>query len=160
MVRPRPILNQIQKQNTVDFKTVESKQAGATDLLVKNRILRKKRSKEYMGLLSKLDMGQQMLSQEEVSRVITDLQKEFPEVVLSGILLGYVAKCYLGAPYEVHILDYSLEIIEHMKKGQPLPGEMEKARGLVWQRNYAFVEVYTDCCRAISQSGDVSVIPR
>lgn len=156
MVRPRPILNQI--QNTVDLKIVDSKELGAKAPFVTNRLLRKKRSKEYIELLAKLDRGQQMFSQEEVSSVITDIQTKFPEVILSGILLGYVAKCYLGAPYEVHILDYNLEIIEHMKKGQPLPDEMEKARGLACQGKYAFVEVYTDCCRAISQSGDVSVI--
>lgn len=50
------------------------------------------------------------------------------------------------------------EIIEHYKSGQTMPGELEKARSIAMRGGYAFIEVYVDCCRAISSTGVVSVI--
>ena len=77
---------------------------------------------------------------------------------IDGILLGLVSKCYLGKPYEVHILDMANQIIEHYKIGQPLPGGLEKARSIALRGGYEFIEVYIDCCRAVSSNGTVSVI--
>ena len=74
-------------------------------------------------------------------------------------LLGHVAACYLGAPYEVHVLDMAGGgIIEHYKAGHPLPGGLEKARNIAMRGGYAFIEVYVDCCRAIKDDGSVAVI--
>ena len=87
------------------------------------------------------------------------LMREFPEVELSGVLLGFVSICYLGKPYEVHTLDMSGQIIEHYQSGQMLPNGMEKARSIALRGGYDFIEVYIDCCRAVSSSGAVSVIP-
>ncbi|MDO4167932.1 MAG: hypothetical protein Q4D32_11070, partial [Eubacteriales bacterium] len=72
---------------------------------------------------------------------------------------GCVSVCYLGEPYEVHTIDMKGGILEHYKKGQKLPDGMEKARGIALRGGYAFVEVYIDCCRAVSGNGTVSVIP-
>ena len=95
------------------------------------QLLRKKRSKEYMEALHKLDAGGHVHNQNKVNDIIRTIQEEFPEVQLGGVLLGYVSICYLGKPYEVHTLDLTGGIIEH----------------------------YKDCCRAVSASGYVSVIP-
>lgn len=50
------------------------------------------------------------------------------------------------------------EIIEHYKSGQNLPGGLEKARSIVLRGGYDFIEVYVECCRAISSNSSVSVI--
>ncbi len=51
------------------------------------------------------------------------------------------------------------KIIQHFKKGEPLLHGMEKARGIAIRGGYAFIEVYAECCRAVSEDGTVSVIP-
>ena len=71
---------------------------------------------------------------------------------------SWMAVCYLGKPYEVHTLDVTGGIIEHYQTGQILPNGMEKARSIALRGGYEFIEVYTDCCRAISSNGKVSVI--
>ncbi|MCI9077895.1 MAG: hypothetical protein HFH68_03075 [Lachnospiraceae bacterium] len=123
-----------------------------------DRILRKKRSKEYMDALHNLDAGGHVQNQQKVNEIIDTIKKEFPEAEIFKTLLGYVSICYLGKPYEVHTLDMPGQIISHFKYGQPLPDGMEKARGIALRGGYAFIEVYTDCCRAVNTSGIVSVI--
>ncbi len=124
-----------------------------------DKLLRKSRSKEYMQALHKLDAGGHVHNQSKVNDIIDTLRNEFPELDISGIMLGIVSICYLGAPYEVHTLDISGQIIEHFKGGQILPGGLEKARSIAMRGGYDFIEVYIDCCRAISSNGTVSVIP-
>lgn len=128
------------------------------DQMTMDRLLRKKRSRQYMDAIRSLDAGGHVHNHDQVEKMIQELQKEFPEVQLKGILLGYVSKCYLGKPYEVHTLDLTGEIIEHYKSGQTLPNGMEKARGIAVHGGYEFIEVYVDCCRAVNANGDVAVI--
>lgn len=88
------------------------------------------------------------------------------DFLLNGILLKIavllenheVSICYLGKPYEVHTLDITGQIIEHYKSGHILPGGLEKARSIAMRGGYDFIEVYVDCCRAVSSNGLVSVI--
>ena len=123
-----------------------------------DRLLRKSRSNEYMDAIHKLDAGGHVHNQKQVDNIIDIVKGEFPEVEISDVLLGIVAICYLGEPYEVHILDVSREIIEHYKSGQRLPNGLEKARGIAIRGGYDFIEVYVDCCRAINADGSVAVI--
>lgn len=125
----------------------------------RDQILRKSRSKEYMEAIRSLDAGGRVHNQDQINEIINTIKKEFPEIELKGILLGYVAICYLGKPYEVHTLDMEGGIIEHYPSGQILPNGMEKARGIAMYGGYNFIEVYVDCCRAVSSDGVVSVIP-
>lgn len=129
------------------------------DKMKLEKLLRKPRSKKYMEALQKLDAGGHVHNQNKVNDIINTIRQEFPEVELSGILLGYVSICYLGRPYEVHTLDFSGGIIEHYKTGQAMPGDLEKARTIAMRGGYAFIEVYIDCCRAVSANGTVAVIP-
>lgn len=162
---PRPMLrnpqNQTQTQTSnvlsATFNNQQQKQQQM-DKMKLDRLLRKPRSKEYMEALHKLDAGGHVHNQNKVNDIINTIKSEFPEIELSGILLGYVAICYLGKPYEVHTLDITGGIIEHYKSGQTLPGGMEKARSIAMRGGYDFIEVYVDCCRAISSTGAVSVI--
>lgn len=63
-----------------------------------------------------------------------------------------------GKPYEVHTLDIGGGIVDHYKEGEVLPGGLEKARGIALKGGYDFIEVYVDCCRAVSSTEMVSVI--
>ena len=128
------------------------------DKMKLDRLLRQPRSKAYMDAIHKLDAGGHVHNQEKVNDIINTIRSELPEVELSGILLGYVAVCYLGRPYEVHTLDITGGIIEHYKSGKTLPNGLEKARSIAIRGGYDFIEVYVDCCRAVSSNGTVSVI--
>jgi len=136
----------------------KNQQKQQMDKMKMDKLLRKTRSKEYMDAIHKLDAGGHVHNQNKVNAIIDTIKSEFPEVEITGILLGYVAVCYLGKPYEVHTLDIVGGVIEHYKSGQPLPGGMEKARSIAMRGGYDFIEVYVDCCRAISSNGVVSVI--
>lgn len=158
---PKPILKQPQTQSNTESllsATQGKKQTQQMDKLKLDRLLRKQRSKQYMDALQQLDAGGHTHNQRKVQEIIDAIINEFPEVEIEGILLGYVSICYLGKPYEVHTLDMTGQIIEHYKGGQALPGGMEKARSIAMRGGYAFIEVYVDCCRAVSTTGVVSVI--
>lgn len=160
---PRPMLKpaqtQVQSNNLLSTTRQENQQqTQQMDKMKLDRLLRQRRSKEYMEAMHSLDAGGHVHNQRKVNEIIDTIRSEFPEVELSGILLGYVSICYLGKPYEVHTLDMTGQIIEHYKAGQALPGGMEKARGIALRGGYEFIEVYVDCCRCVSANGSVSVI--
>lgn len=157
---PKPILNsyQSQKQTQASHIMTSNLKQPQIDKLSLDRLLRKSRSKEYMDAIHQLDAGGHVHNKKEVNEIINTIKSEFPDVDINGILLGFVAKCYLGAPYEAHILDLAGEIIEHYKRGETLPGGLDKAKSIALHGGYDFIEVYTDCCRAISSNGSVSVI--
>lgn len=163
---PKPMLRQPQTQQqttsilsaTQQQNQAQKQQTQQMDKMKMDRLLRKKRSKEYMDALHKLDAGGHVHNQNKVNEIINAIRDEFPEVEISGVLLGYVSICYLGRPYEVHTLDMTGQIIEHYKAGQSLPGGLERARYIALRGGYDFVEVYVDCCRCISSNGTVSVV--
>ncbi len=161
---PRPMLKQPQTQTqtggilSATQQQSQKQQVQQMDKMKLDRLLRKTRSKEYMDALHKLDAGGHVHNQHKVNEIIDAIRNEFPEVEISGVLLGFVSICYLGKPYEVHTLDMTGQIIEHYKSGQTLPGGLEKARSIALRGGYDFIEVYVDCCRCISSTGAVSVI--
>ena len=157
---PKPILNpyQSKKQTQAIHIMASNLKQPQIDKLSLDRLLRKSRSKEYMDAIHQLDAGGHVHNKKEVNEIINTIKSEFPDVDINGILLGFVAKCYLGAPYEAHTLDLVGEIIEHYKQGETLPGGLDKGKSIALHGGYDFIEVYTDCCRAISSNGSVSVI--
>ena len=160
---PKPMINRTNAGRTDNIlsATYEApkKKAETIDKVALDRMLRQPRSKQYMDAMTKLDAGGHTHNEHQVNEIIDAIKAEFPEVELTGVLLGYVSKCYLGAPYEVHTMDMTGNIIEHYKSGQPLPGGLEKARAVAIRGGYSFIEVYVDCCRCISANGTVSVVP-
>ena len=108
---------------------------------------------------TKLDAGGHVTNQDKVTQIIEKIKDEFPEIDISPILLGIVSTCYLEKPYEVHTLDIEGGVLEHYKKGQVLPKGMERVRGIAMNGGYAFIEVYTDCYRAVLKNGMVAVVP-
>lgn len=163
---PRPMLRTPQQTQTqtnnllraTNNNQQQKQKQQQMDKMKLDRLLRQPRSKAYMDAIHKLDAGGHVHNQEKVNDIINTIRSELPEVELSGILLGYVAVCYLGRPYEVHTLDITGGIIEHYKSGQTLPNGLEKARSIAIRGGYDFIEVYVDCCRAVSSNGTVSVI--
>lgn len=159
---PKPMIKQPQTQtqsgSMLSATRQQTQQTQQMDKMKLDRLLRKNRSKEYMDALHKLDAGGHVHNQNKVNEIIDAIRNEFPEVEISGVLLGFVSICYLGKPYEVHTLDLSGQIIEHYKAGQSLPGGLEKARSLALRGGYDFIEVYVDCCRCVSFTGAVSVV--
>lgn len=162
---PKPMLRQpqTQAQSSTILSAVQNQQkkqeTEQMDKMKLDRLLRKPRSKGYMDALHKLDAGGHTHNENKVNEIIDAIRNEFPEIEISGILIGFVSICYLGKPYEVHTLDVTGGIIEHYKTGETLPNGLEKARGIAMRGGYDFIEVYIDCCRAVSANGAVSVIP-
>ena len=160
---PKPMLQRPQTQTKSEsvLTTKPKAQSGQTKLMDKmmlDRLLRSPRSKEYMEAMRKLDAGGHTHNQHKVEELLDVIRNEFPEVEIASIMLGVVSICYLGAPYEVHTLDITGNIIEHYKAGHPLPGGLEKARSLAMRGGYEFIEVYVNCCRCVSSNGSVSVV--
>ena len=162
---PRPMLKQVSVQpesNSIlsaPRDTRQKEKLKATEQMKLDRLLRKPRSKKFMELVHQLDAGGHVHNEKQVNDLIESIANEFPELSISGILLGIVSVCHLGKPYEVHSLDMTGQIIEHYKTGQTLPGMLEKARPLAIRGGYDFIEVYVDCCRAVSPNGSISVVP-
>lgn len=161
---PKPLLSRQQAELQTDLLSAtaprqKEQQNQQMNAMVQERLLRQKRSREYLELMHRLDAGGRINTKEQVHQIIEAVRAELPEVELGGILLGMVSVCYLGVPFEVHTVDFATEIIEHYQRGQPLPYGMEKARTLAMSGAYEVIEVYTNCCRAISPNGTVSVIP-
>ena len=147
--------------NTLSLTKPVEKTKTTVEPVNLQRLLRKKRSKRYMEAMGTLDTGGHVNNQEKINELINAIREEFPEVELidKGMLIGILAKCYLGFPYEVHTLNFTLSsIIEHYKKGQTLPDGMEKARAMAARGVYEYIEVYTDYCCAVSSDGTVSMI--
>lgn len=120
--------------------------------------LRQKRSSLYVETMAKLDAGDHHYEDQRVQDVLNIIKKEFPDVYVGGLLLGIVATCYLGNPYEVHTLDTEEQIITHYKQHEPLPAILERARNLAMHPAYVCIEVYPDYMRAIKKNGDVAVV--
>jgi len=120
---------------------------------ISDRDLLKKRSKKYIDFFSKLDQ-KTLTDTKGWNEAMQMIQEEFGTAELASLPLGIVSKCYLGHPYEVHILDLSTtQIIQHYKITEPMPGEFEKARGVAKHNTYALVEVYNDKLILLREDG-------
>ena len=160
---PKPMLKlQTQPQTDSMLNLTHNREAkqemGQAEKMRLDRLLRKQRSKKYMNTVKHLDADGHTHNRQLANEIIDAIRQEFPEVELEGVMLGIVSKCYLGKNYEVHSLDITGNIIEHFRQGQQLKDGLEKARVIAIRGGYDFIEVYTDCCRAVSANGSVSVI--
>lgn len=154
---PRPILNTEQKalQRLSLSKEVSVKQKLNPMRLEKR--LRVKRSSQYMEIMKQLDISGCCMDQGKYQKFIDAINQEFPDVDFENSLLGIVAKCYLGQPYEVHTLDLTGNIVVHYKRSEDMPGLLNRARSLALHGGYDFIEVYIDCLRAVKSDGTVTV---
>lgn len=122
-------------------------------------VLRRPRTPAYVAVLGKLDAGEGKLDPRFLEKILETIRKDFPEIRCLGQFLGILAVCRIDDSYDVHMLDFQGQVIRHFHKGEPLPEGLEKGRNLALYGGYAFVEVYTDCCRGVFGDGQVAVIP-
>lgn len=120
--------------------------------------LRQKRSSTYVEAMARLDAGGHVHSPAATQALVDAIRSELPEVSMPSLPLGIVARCHLGAPYEVHTLECSGGIIAHYKTHQGLPALLERARSLAVHPGYAFIEVYSQRLIAIGHNGQTSLI--
>ncbi|AIE61472.1 hypothetical protein [Bacillus methanolicus] len=156
----RPIIHTNVNQK-VDLSVTPSQVSRTTveltGLALEKR-LRQKRSEAYVNAITKLDAGGVTCSHAQIEELKQAIQSEFPELTPYQYPIGIIAKCYLGNPYEVHTLDVKLDIVQHYKRGEALPPQMDRARSIALHPGYAFIEVYSDTLRAVTKNGDVAVI--
>lgn len=120
--------------------------------------LRQKRSTTYVEAMTQLDAGGHVHNKAATEALLDAMRAEFPDVQIDALPLGIIAKCFLGAPYEVHTLDVTGSIIRHFKGGESLPQGMEQARSLARSGHYAFIEVYPDKLIAVGVFGQTAII--
>lgn len=120
--------------------------------------LREKRSRRYLDAVKRLDAGTHHADAAGLQELLEAISAEFPELGIEQHPLGFVSRCYLGAPFVVHICDVAGNIVEHFENWKTMPAVFERARGLALHGAYDFIEVYPDVLRAIDSSGGVAVI--
>ncbi len=147
---PRPILGQQQQlgQALQAGPAVHTGAGGGAKLLTAPR------SARYLTAIGRLDASA-TLRPVELAEVVDALHREFADK-WAAVPLGFVGRCYLGAPFEAHTLTVDGQIIEHYQRGQALPGPLEQARSLVRTEHYLVIEVYSD--RLVCVRGDGSVV--
>ena len=160
---PRPIIGNRQNLQTGNALSLnrtsrEQTKVGTLSKLETDRLLRKPRSKEYLEAMRKLDIGSHTHNDAQRDEILRILHDEFPEIELEKILIGIIAKCYIGPEYDVHSLNVSGGIIHHYHWDEPMDPELVKARALAARGTYELIEVYHDCCRCVSANGTVAVI--
>lgn len=206
---PKPLFKQndikAKTRNTLSLTPKNEQKLSLNEKHLLEQKLRHKRSTNYLKKLVDLDIGGHTCNESRIAEIVKTISEEFPDISLGENYIGYICKCELGMPYEVHILDIygntiksgfndmNLETvtvfqsstmatdldtlipidrinpnsiisrtgkIKHYKKGETLPEGLEPARSLIVNGGYELVEIYSDCFRAISKEGNVSVISR
>ena len=157
MMSFEPLQQRQQSQVELSLKPKPKTKTALSQMQI-DRVLSRKRSKEYMDAITRLDAGGHVHNQHKVDAIIEIIREEMPEIEIDMGPLGIVSKCYLGAPYEVHTLDVAGQIIEHYEGYRKMPGQLEKARGLAKSGSYAFIEVYADALRAVKADGTVATL--
>ena len=155
---PRPILGAPKKHFTsAEAQPVRSLQMGLREPQLGKR-LREKRSRTYVEIFSRIDVAGHETDRAALDSLLAAISNEFPELSIDQLPLGIVSRCYLGAPFEVHICDFNGEIIEHFEIHRRMSALFERARSLALHPSYAFIEVFNDTLRAVGTDGAVSVI--
>lgn len=178
---PRPIItnNQNLKVNTDTNKQQTNRLTGG---IASDRELLQRRSSKYIKKMTQLDHDH-MKGTHGYAELIAGIQEEFGALGIVEYPLGVVSKCFLGSPYEVHTLDLStarvstdpnvqfegggpgidgskgvvlVDIISHYKRGEALPGQLQKARNLAMHNSYALIEVYNNKMILIREDGSTS----
>ena len=143
---PRPLLGSQQH-------TAQLSPSVARRLPSAGKLRTSARSTRYLAALARLDASATLLPV-QIEEIVDDLHREFSET-WSAVPLGFVAHCYLGAPFEAHTVTVDGAIIEHYRSGEALPGPLEKARALTRSERYGVIEVYRDRLVCVLADGSV-----
>jgi hypothetical protein len=120
--------------------------------------LRQRRSPAYVAAMQKLDAGGHVHDRSAADALLAAIAQELPELEIAHLPFGIVARCHLGAPYEVHSLDRDGNIIQHYKSHEAMPPLLERGRHLALHPDYACIEIYADRLIAIRQNGDTAIV--
>lgn len=120
--------------------------------------LRQRRSPAYVAAMQKLDAGGHVHDRAAAETLVAAIAQELPELSIEHLPFGIVARCHLGAPYEVHSLDRDGNIIQHYKSHEAMPPLLERGRRLALHPDYACIEIYADRLIAIRQNGDTAIV--
>lgn len=131
-----------------------------TTLFEKEKVMRHKRSRNYIDAIEHLDTGSQQAGAEKLDDIYKIIRMELPGLFECGELVALLCKCYLGKAYDVHTIDLAGGILYHFKKGEGMPDGFEKARSLLMFGSYRLIEIYTTCYCAIDDNGFVAVIKK
>ncbi|MCR3750279.1 hypothetical protein [Lentzea californiensis] len=123
---------------------------------VGTKVLSGGRSARYLRSLKALD-GAGKLATADISELVDAVHREFADKFCSTPV-GIVARCYLGAPYEVHTLAMDGSIISHYRTGEALPHGMDRARSLAESDHYLAIEVYPDRLVCVRPDGSIVLL--
>lgn len=117
-----------------------------------SRVRKRGRSPDYLNVLAVLDTTSgHPLPAETMADIRTTIDREFALGHTAPI--GLVGECFLGPPFEVHILDFGGSIVEHFEVTRPMPPNYERARTLACHPSYLFIEIHGDHMVAIRTDG-------
>jgi len=151
---PRSILGVTPAPKAAAAPVASHARATTLDAAGLDARLRRPRSQAYLDALLGLDAGGHGVDATRASALAAIVRAEFPELTVEQLPHGFVARCYLGAPFEVHTFDLRRgEIIAHYKAGEPLPGGLERGRAMALHGAYVLVEVYGTEVRGIAPDG-------
>lgn len=154
---PRRVLRPPQRRQRTTGRVGNTRTGGGTDAAPQSDPrLRRTRDKRLCELVADLDA---VPAGPHLDELIGALHDELGLPGMPACPLGLVARCYLGPPYEVHVLDLAGRIIEHYEVGRAMPGRFEQARALALHDAYAFVEVTDTELRAVRADGSVTAVP-
>jgi hypothetical protein len=136
---------------------LENKAKGTTIISKSESILSlQKRSKVYINFLTSLE-NIDAYKLNGYKELTDQISKEIGPLGMPTSPIGILAKCFLGTPYDVHILGLEGEIIlNHYKVSESLPPDFSKARNLAIHNQYAIVEVYKDKFVLIDADGNTT----
>jgi hypothetical protein len=121
-----------------------------------DRDILKRRSAKYVKLFSELDQ-KSLTDVQGWNELMGAIHEEFGTAELTSLPLGIVSKCFLGEPFEVHILDLSgAQIIKHFKTTEAMSADFERARSLALHDSYCFIEVYSDKLVLLREDGSAT----
>jgi hypothetical protein len=143
---PRPLMNNSAAQS-FGLARPAAKSAART------RILTTRRSAGYQRAIRGMDTSGHVATVDMV-KIVADVRREFEDANCSTPF-GIVARCYLGAPFEVHTLALDGSIVHHYEVGKPLPGGLERARSYALSVAFDAIEVYADRLVCIRVDGSV-----
>jgi hypothetical protein len=147
---PRPILRSAgggRQLHQQDATTARAQPAAATGPISLAR-----RSPRFAAAIARLDAGD--LQTSDLSEVMGAIAGEYP--MGAPLPRGLVAECFLGPPFEVHIMDLVGGIVEHFELGRPMPHPFERARTLAGHPAYDVIEVYDETLVCVRSDGSVT----
>lgn len=116
------------------------------------------RSPEFVETISRIDVDGLELSAAAQKAVRDAIRTEFGRIPAPDRPIAILARCYLGHPYEVHLVSFADAAVDHFKIGRPLHLSVKRARQLARHSAYAFIEVYERQLRAVARDGAVTTL--